>query len=573
MSAGQSRHAHGTVRMAFDADGTILAADIDFVQDVGAYPTPWPGGDRRRGRHAVPRPVPRAEGRLHDEDGLHEHRGRTAYRGPWQFETLAREMLLDIAARRMGIDPVELRRRNLLRRDELPYTNPNGMPYDNISPLETFEQALAMLDYDGFRASRPTRARRPLPRRRDLGTTSSRRRPATGYGTEGATIRIEPPGTVNVYIAGGSTREQPRDHGRAAHRRRARRRHRRRQHDPGRHRGHAVRRGHAGQPQRLDDRRRGRRDRRRSCASGSSRIAAHQLEAAIATSSSAQPPGHRARHPAIGVTLRRARRPSRTSSRRTLPPGMPAGLEASARYTVAGTDPSGPTPRTCARARSTSQTGQVTLLRYIVSEDCGPMINPNVVEGQIAGGIVQGIGGALLEHLAYDDDGNPLATTFIDYLLPTATEVPDHRVRPRRDPGPGPGGYKGVGEGGAIGAPPAVVNAVADALAPLGVTITRLPASPSSIASLLSRGETGETRLVRLPPPRHHRRSRGLLAELGDWVTVPRSWRAARAWSRCCRCGWPTSTISSTFPGSTSCRASTAGARNCGSAREPPRRK
>ena len=83
-------------------------------------------------------------------------------------------------------------------------------------------------------------------------------------------------------------------------------------------------------------------------------------------------------------------------------------------------------------------TGQVTLLRYIVSEDCGPMINPNVVEGQIAGGTVQGIGGALLEHLAYDDDGNPLATTFMDYLLPTAAEVPMIEYGHIETPGPAP---------------------------------------------------------------------------------------------------------------------------------------
>src|SRR5204863_3468553 len=71
--------------------------------------------------------------------------GRTAYRGPWQFETLAREMLIDIAARRMDMDPAELRRRNLLRAEDLPYTNPNGMTYDSITPLETFEQALEIL--------------------------------------------------------------------------------------------------------------------------------------------------------------------------------------------------------------------------------------------------------------------------------------------------------------------------------------------------------------------------------------------------------------------------------------------
>ena len=106
------------------------------------------------------------------------------------------------------------------------------------------------------------------------------------------------------------------------------------------------------------------------------------------------------------------------------------------------------------------------------------MINPNVVEGQIAGGAVQGIGGALLEHLAYDEDGNPIATTFMDYLLPTATDVPIIEYGHIETPSPGPGGYKGVGEGGAIGAPPAVVNAVDDALSPFGVQLTTAAAQP-----------------------------------------------------------------------------------------------
>lgn len=117
------------------------------------------------------------------------------------------------------------------------------------------------------------------------------------------------------------------------------------------------------------------------------------------------------------------------------------------------------------------------------------MINPNVVEGQIAGGVVQGIGGVLFEHLAYDDDGNPLTTTFADYLVPSAAEVPPIEYGHVETPSAGPGGYKGVGEGGAIGAPPAVVNAVADALSPFGVTLTRLPLSPDRIMSLLQSRE------------------------------------------------------------------------------------
>ena len=117
-----------------------------------------------------------------------------------------------------------------------------------------------------------------------------------------------------------------------------------------------------------------------------------------------------------------------------LPEGVPAGLEASARYQARSPMIWANATHVCTCEVDVT-TGAVTLLRYIVSEDCGPMINPNVVEGQIAGGTVQGIGGVLLEHLAYDEDGNPLTTTFMDYLLPTAYRRAHHRVRARRDPG------------------------------------------------------------------------------------------------------------------------------------------
>src|SRR5205085_9282157 len=135
----------------FDGDGRIVGAYIDHVQDIGAYPTPWPVGTSVAVGMLFPGPYRVPKAGFCTMSVFSNTSGRGAYRGPWQFESLAREVLLDIAARRMGIDPIEVRRRNLLRRDELPYTNPNGMPYDSITPLETFEQALAMLDYRAFR--------------------------------------------------------------------------------------------------------------------------------------------------------------------------------------------------------------------------------------------------------------------------------------------------------------------------------------------------------------------------------------------------------------------------------------
>ena len=161
LSAGQSRHEQAAVKMAFDTDGTIQAAYIDFVSDCGAYPSPWPVAPAAAVGMFFPGPyrVPRAG--FATKSVYTNTVGRTAYRGPWQFESLAREVLLDIAARQIGLDPIELRRRNVLRRDDLPYANPNGMPYDNISPSETFEQALAILDYDAFRVEQAdARARR-----------------------------------------------------------------------------------------------------------------------------------------------------------------------------------------------------------------------------------------------------------------------------------------------------------------------------------------------------------------------------------------------------------------------------
>jgi carbon-monoxide dehydrogenase large subunit len=173
------------------------------------------------------------------------------------------------------------------------------------------------------------------------------------------------------------------------------------------------------------------------------------------------------------------------SASSSLPEGVEPGLESLGRFTP-------PTASTFSNATHVAvcevdvETGRVAVKRFIVSEDCGVMINPNVVEGQIAGGVIQGIGGVLYEDFVYDADGNPLTTTYLDYLIPTSTEVPVIEYDHLETPAPtNPGGFKGMGEGGAIGAPAAIINAVADALSPLGVKIIRQPLTPPAVLALI----------------------------------------------------------------------------------------
>jgi aerobic carbon-monoxide dehydrogenase large subunit len=165
-------------------------------------------------------------------------------------------------------------------------------------------------------------------------------------------------------------------------------------------------------------------------------------------------------------------------------PGDPLGLEVTARFAPKGMTWSNACHAcTCEVDR---ETGKITLLRYIVSEDCGVMINPKVVEGQICGGVAQGIGGVLLEAFQYDETGNPLTTSLMDYLLPTASEIPTIEYGHLETPSQHAGGWKGMGEGGAIGAPAAVINAVNDALSPLAVQLTAQPLSPNAIVAAIA---------------------------------------------------------------------------------------
>ena len=490
VSAGQARHVDGKARMAFDDEGNILAADIDFVQDVGAYPTPYPVLTTAAIGMFFPGPYRVPKAGFNYKTVFSNAAGLAAYRGPWQYETLTHEILLDIAARKMDMDPVELRRRNILRGDEMPYFNPNGMPYDHVAPADTFEQAVKILDHEGFRREQ----REALEQGRYIGLGYSAYIEPTGaatghLATDGATIRMEPMGKINVYVNGGST-------------------------------GNSI---ETTVVQLTAD----------ALGANIDDVATIQGDTAVTpygagtqgsrsgpmTAGAVHEAGTMLRKQLVAMAAHRlgvdedaielggsrayVRNDPAEDSRsvtfadlayrayyepQQLPPGMSASLEATARFTSAAPIHWANATHACT-CDVDVKTGHVTLTRYIVSEDVGAMINPNVVEGQIAGGTVQGIGGALLENMAYDDDGNPLSSTFVDYLLPTPTEVPPIEFGHVEIPGPGVGGYKGVGEGGAIGSTPAVINAINDALAPLGVTLTRLPASPAAIVELLEQAQ------------------------------------------------------------------------------------
>jgi carbon-monoxide dehydrogenase large subunit len=489
LSAGQARHEHATMRLGFDEQGAIVAAQIDHVEDVGAYPVPWPVATGSAVGMFFPGPYRMPLTAYRHRSVFSNTVGRTAYRGPWMFESVAREVALDVAARQLGIDPIELKRRNILRADEMPYTNGNGMPYSHISPAETLEQALEMLDFDAFR--REQTEAREAGRHLGVGTCSYVEPTTPGYSyyaSEGATIRIDPSGKVLVYVAGGSTGNSlettvvqltadalgvpiedvstiqgdtaitPYGAGTGGSR-------------SGSMMAGAVTATAAVLRDKLVA------------------IAAHRLEAAPEDIELADARAFVRGTPATGITFAEI---ADTAYFQTfgLPPGVSSGLEATERYTSPSPIPLWANATHLCTCEVDVETGQVHLLRYIVSEDCGPMINPAVVEGQIAGGTVQGIGGALLEELAYDEDGNPVATTFMDYLLPTIADVPEIEYGHVVTPGPGPGGFKGVGEGGAIGAPPAVINAVADALAPFGATIDRLPLTPEAVLRLVDAGRS-----------------------------------------------------------------------------------
>jgi len=402
------------------------------------------------------------------------------------METLARETMLDRAARQIGIDPVELRRRNLISMLEQPYAHPTGIVVQGVTPGETMDLALRTLDLAAFRTEQDLA--RAKGRYLGLGLAVYVEPTAMSMGgalsSDSAQIRVEATGEVTVVV---STHSQ----------------------------GHGTQTTMAqivadqlgvdvDQVHVLED------DSSRGGfgpGAGGSRQAvsgggAVTRASAILRNKIRVVAGHvlnaNPDHvsieggmvivdgvPELTTTLKHIARIAYYEPDR-MPPDMESGLEAQCRFR--------PPPIVFSNAAHAcvcevdAETGIVKVLRWIASEDCGVQINPAVVEGQIAGGVAQAIGSVLLEQALFDADGNPTTTTFKDYLLPTVSDVPLIEFVHLVTPSTSEGGFKGVGEGGMIIGPPTLVNAVADALSPFGITPIDLPLTPDRILEIIDRG-------------------------------------------------------------------------------------
>jgi carbon-monoxide dehydrogenase large subunit len=408
------------------------------------------------------------------------------YRGVgWTAGHSARELLLDEIARDLGMTPEELRRRNLLADDVFPYQSPMGPIYDSGSYRRTFDMALEMIDAAGFR-ERQEAAR---AEGRYLGLCISPWVEPSGYGTDiamqtgfplashdNAKVTMDPTGKVFATIS-----------------------------IPSQGQGHETTFAQViadALGVELDDVRVSSGDtdvdpwgmgtyssRSAVVATGALGIAARDVREKLVSVASkmieAAPEDLVIRDGKIAVV-------GAPQS------GIPLPDVAGAAYFAPGLrdeeDPQLASERFYDPGATYSSgcvavivdvdidTGTFGLERIVAIEDCGTMLNPTIVEGQVRGAIAQGIGGAMLEELVYEDDGQLVTTTLMDYLLPSAQEVPHIEIGHLESPSPRTAeGVKGMGESGLISTPAAVVGAVADALAPFGAVFDRFPLKPERV--------------------------------------------------------------------------------------------
>ena len=486
-----SRDLYITLEGAFDEDAKLIALRADVLSNVGAYscfPTTC-GVEPLMAMAEMPGPYDfrayecRARGVLTNTCTMAPYRGVSR-----PVITFALERLIDKAAAAFAIDPVDIRRRNLI--DKFPYTSAMGLVYDEASYKQTLEMAVAAIDVPAFRA----RQEQARAKGRHLGIGFATFSERTGYGSpafaargmeitpgwETVILAVDPSGFVEARI--GSS-----PHGQGLRTTLAQ-----------------IIADEIGVTPDVIKVVHGDTDRapygwgtfasRSLVISGGAtliaaqkvrakliKIASHLLEAApgdiVLADGAAKVAGTDR-----SVSIAKLAREAYTQTHRfngEIEPGL----------TETGTyDPPGTFSNAChvVIVELDVETGRVTVEKYLVAEDAGRIINPMIAEGQVHGGIAQGIGNALLEEIIYDESGGILTANLADYMPPTAREIPSIELHHRETPSTTSiTKAKGLGEGGTIGAPAAVINAINDALAPYGVAIDEIPATPQRIRAAL----------------------------------------------------------------------------------------
>jgi carbon-monoxide dehydrogenase large subunit len=480
--------------LGLDGDGRIVALRADVIGDVGAYSIyPWT---------AALEPV-QVVSFLPGPYRVEHYRGRVqavatskAPTGPYRgvgrpISTFAMERLMDMAALKLGIDAKEIRRRNLVPADELPYKAASGIVWDKSGFQECLESACAAIGYEALRAKQ-TAARAEgrligigFAAYAELTGIGSRISVAPGMpintGTETAAIRIDSTGGITAAFGIAS-------HGQGLETTLAQ-----------------VVAEHLGV--RVEDVRIVQGDssavnggtgtyasRSMVLAGGAATLAAqavrekvlhaasHLLEAA-ASDLIAEGGKITVAGTDRSISFADVARAVYSEMGR-LPPDARGDLAATMTYDpVFGTTTSA---THIAAVEIDPQTYEVRIDRFTVAEDCGKLVNPLIVDGQVHGGVAQGIGAALYEEVVYDAEGQIMTASLVDYLVPSASEIPSMQVVHLDSASPTTlGGFRGMGEGGTIGAPAAIANAIADALLPLGVMIDELPVTPERLFRLV----------------------------------------------------------------------------------------
>jgi aerobic carbon-monoxide dehydrogenase large subunit len=490
VAAHHGRDVIQDIELTAKRDGTVLGLHVKLIANMGAYLGLVGPGVPILGAFMY-NAIYKFKAYRFECTGVFTNTTFTdAYRGAGRPEaTYAIERAMDELAVELGMDPIELRRRNWIKADEFPFSTVAGLQYDSGDYDAATDKALGLLGYDELRREQERRRASNDPVQLGIGVSTytemcglapSRLLGALRYGAGGwetASIRMLPTGKVEV-VTGTSP------HGQG--------------HETAWSQIVADQLGVA-----FDDVEVLHGDTRssykgldtygsRSLAVGgialynacqkviekAKPVAAHMLECDPADLEFAEGRFRVRGNPDGGKTM--ADCALAVFAAHDLPEGIEPTLDADAIYDpVNFSFPHG--THLCA-AEVDTETGRVTIRKYVAVDDVGKVVNPLIVEGQVHGGVVQGIAQALFEHAVYDADGNLMSGTFVDYTLPTAADLPDIVTDRTESPAPGhPLGTKGVGEAGTIASTPAVVNAVVDALRPLGVTDIAMPCTPERV--------------------------------------------------------------------------------------------